>query len=88
MNKYLIEMQKYDEKGTPIDEFSHKVAETPQGAMDLYSQYNKMRYTSVDEEGKTIVGNKMYKVTLKQGIYKPIEDIDAFVEMNGVEYHK
>lgn len=88
MHKYLIELMRYTEEGTPTNEYTSVFADSPQDLADKYTKYNKMRYTSVDEEGKTIVGNKMYKVTAKQGVYATIENFDTFVEVNGVEYHK
>lgn len=88
MHKYLIELQKYTEEGVPINEYVSVFADSPQDLADKYTKYNKMHYTSVDEEGKIIVGNKMYKVTAKQCVYATIENFDTFVEVNGVEYHK
>lgn len=86
MNKYYIELMKYTEEGVPTNEFTHDVADTPQGLADKVSKYNKMRYTKTDEEGKTIIGNKMYKVTPKQGVYTDIVDWDSFVNTNGIIY--
>lgn len=88
MHKYLIELMKYTEEGVPTNEYTYDSADTPQGLADKVSKWNKMRYTTVDDEGKVITGNKMYKVTVKQGVYATIEDFDAFCTMNGVEYHK
>ena len=49
------------------------------------SKRNKIRYTTTDpESGKATAGNKMYEVTLRQGVYQPIADVDAFVRMNAV----
>lgn len=79
---------KYTESGVPTNEYTYDTADTPQGLADKVSKWNKMRYTSTDEEGHTVIGNKMYKVTVKQGVYQTIEDFDAFVTMNGVEYRK
>ena len=88
MHKYLIELMKYTEAGVPTNEYTYDSADTPQGAMDKFSKWNKMHYTTTDpESGETTVGSKMYEVTLKQGVYQPIADVDAFVQMNAVEYH-
>lgn len=87
MHKYLIELNRYTEEGVPTSEYTYETADTPQQAMDKYGKYNKMRYTTTDEEGHTIIGNKMYKVTLKQGVYEAVKDIDTFVAVNAVEYH-
>lgn len=88
MHKYLIELMKYTEEGVPTNEYSYDNADTPQGLADKVSKYNKMRYNTVDEEGNTKVGMKMYKVTAKQGVYQDIEDFDTFVNANAVIYHK
>lgn len=88
MHKYLIELVKYTEAGAPTNEYSYDSADTPQGLCDKVSKWNKMRYTSVDDDGKVIVGGKMYKVTPKQGVYEAIADFDEFVAVNGCEYHK
>ena len=49
------------------------------------SKRNKIRYTTTDpESGEATAGNKMYEVTLRQGVYQPIADVDAFVRMNAV----
>lgn len=87
MHKYLIELMKYTEEGVPTNEYTYDNADTPQGAMDKFSKWNRMRYTSTNDEGKLVIGSKMYKVTLKQGIYRTVEDVDAFVAVNAVEYH-
>ena len=49
------------------------------------SKRNKIRYTTTDpESGEATAGNKMCEVTLRQGVYQPIADVDAFVRMNAV----
>lgn len=89
MHKYLIELMKYTEEGTTTNEYTYDHADTPQGLADKVGKWSKMRYTSTNSEtGEVTAGNKMYKVTAKQGVYQTIEDFDAFVTMNGVEYHK
>lgn len=88
MHKYLIELQKYTENGVLSNEFSYDNADTPQGLSDKLSKWNKMRYTTTNSEtGEVTVGSKMYKVTPMQGVYQPIADFDAFVDMNAVQYH-
>ena len=83
MHKYLIELMRYTEQGVPTNDYTYDSADTPQGAMDKFAKWSKMRY--VTEDGT--VGNKMYRVTLKQGVYEAVTDIDQFVSVNAVEYH-
>lgn len=82
MHKYLIELMRYTEAGAPTNDYTYDNADTPQQLADKLTRYNKMRYTN--EDGS--VGGKMYKVTAKQGIYADIEDVAAFMEINGAIY--
>lgn len=82
MHKYLIELMRYTEAGVPTNDYTYDSADTPQQLADKLTRYNKMRYTN--EDGSA--GYKMYKVTAKQGIYTDIEDVDAFMAINGAIY--
>lgn len=84
MHKYIIKLTKYTEVGAPTSDISYVTADTPQGLADKVKQYNNMRYTSVDNEGKTVIGNKMYKVEPMQGEYVGIADWDEFCRVNKV----
>lgn len=84
MHKYIIKLTKYTEFGAPTGEISYATADTPQGLADKVKQYNNMRYTSNDEEGKTVIGGKMYKVEPMQGEYVAISDWAEFCRVNKV----
>lgn len=84
MHKYIIKLTRYTEAGAPTSEITYATADTPQGLADKVKQYNKMRYTSTDEEGETVIGNKMYKVEPMQGEYVGIADWDEFCRVNKV----
>lgn len=43
-----------------------------------------MRYTSVNEEGKSVTGGKMYKTEPMQGVYQTITDFEGFCSVNAV----
>ena len=88
MHKYLIDLMRYTEDGVLTNEHTYDSADTPQGLADKVSKWNKMRYTTKNPEtGEVTVGNKMYKVTPMQGRYQPIDDFEAFVAINAVQYN-
>lgn len=88
MNQYLVELQKYSEEGALTNEYSYAYVDTPQKLADAVTMYNKERYITFDDEGKAVIGWKMYKVTPKKGVYASIDDFNLFCEINGVLYHQ
>lgn len=85
MHNYVIKLTRYSEVGALTSEVTFNFCDTPQQLSDKKTQYEKMRYTSVDEEtGETKVGMKMYEVKAMQAEYVEISDWEAFCAMNKV----
>ena len=84
MHKYILKLTRYIEEGALTNDTQFVTADTPQQLADKVKQYNAMRYTSTDDEGKTVIGGKMYRVEPMQGVYEAIEDFDLFCAVNSV----
>lgn len=84
MHKYVLKLTKYSEAGALTSETQFVYCDTPQQLSDRKIQYEKQRYTSVDEEGKAVIGGKMYKVEPMQTEYAVISDFDGFCAVNKV----
>lgn len=78
MHQYKIIATYYSEAGALTNEYEFKYADTPEQAKEIYNDYNKQKYSSVDEEGNVTVGSKKYKVQLYVLARKEISDVNAF----------
>lgn len=84
MHKYVLKLTKYSEVGALTSETQFVFCDAPQQLSDRKTQYEKMRYASTDEEGKTITGMKMYEVKAMQAEYVEISDWAEFCDVNKV----
>jgi F0F1-type ATP synthase membrane subunit b/b' len=78
MHQYKIIATYYNEAGALTNEYEYKYADTPEQAKEIFNDYNKQKYESVDEEGNVTVGVKKFKVRLYVLARKEIEDTSAF----------
>ena len=84
MHKYVLKLTKYSEEGALTSEVRFEYLDTPQQLADKKSAYDKQRYTSVDDEGKTVIGFKIWKTEPMQAEYVAITDFDEFCKVNKV----
>lgn len=84
MHKYVLKLTKYSEQGALTSEVQFIFCDTPQQLSDRKTQYEKMRYSSTDEEGNVTVGMKMYEVKMLQAEYVEITNFDEFCTVNAV----
>lgn len=78
MHQYKIIATYYNEAGSLTNEYEFKYADTPEQAKEIFNDYNKQKYESVDEEGNVTVGGKKFKVQLYVLARKEISDVNAF----------
>lgn len=78
MHQYKILATFYNEEGVLTNEYEYKYADTPEMAKEIYNDYNKQKYESVDAEGNVTVGGKKFKVQLYVLARKEIADVNAF----------
>lgn len=84
MHKYVLKLTKYSEAGALTSEIKFIFCDTPQQLSDRRTEYEKQRYTSVDEEGNVKVGMKMWEVKPMQAEYTDISDWTEFCTVNKV----
>lgn len=84
MHKYVLKLTKYSEKGALTSETRFEYLDTPQQLADKKANYDKQRYTTVDDEGKVIVGGKMWKTEPMQAEYATIANFEEFCTVNRV----
>lgn len=70
MHQYKIKITKYSEEGSLTNDYICKYADTPENAKNICYEYDKLKYETIDDEGKVVIGGKMYKVDLYILCYK------------------
>ena len=84
MHKYALKLTKYSEAGALTSDISFIFCDTPQQLSDKKAQYEKMRYSTTDEDGNVKTGMRMYEVQPMQAEYINITDFAEFCEVNKV----
>lgn len=78
MHLFNIKITKYSREGALTNEVINKTADTPHQAKIICDEWDKIKYETIDDQGKVVVGNKMYKVELQLLCYKTCTDKNAF----------
>lgn len=77
MESYRIKLTRYSETGALTNDITVLYANTPEEAKNICNEYDKQKYETVDDQGNTTVGGKIYKVELFVLAYK-LTDKDTF----------
>ena len=77
MESYRIKLTRYSEAGALTNDITVLYANTPEEAKNICNEYDKQKYETVDDQGHTTVGGKIYKVELFVLAYKHT-DKDTF----------
>lgn len=64
MHQYKIIATYYSEAGALTNNYEYRYADTPEQAKEIYNDYNKQKYESVDEEGNVVIGGKKIQSTV------------------------
>jgi hypothetical protein len=79
MHQYKIKATYYNEAGSLTNDYEYKYADTPEQAKEIFNDYNKQKYETVNEEtGEVTVGGKKFKVQLYVLARKEITDVNDF----------
>lgn len=78
MHQFKIIATYYSEAGALTNNYEYRYADTPEQAKEIFNDYNKQKYESVDGEGNITIGGKKFKVQLYVLARKEIMNASEF----------